>query len=222
MKFIKLHANALNMTGKKFGRLTGIGPIEIVRHGPKTTSVIWLFKCDCGNDRVAAAKLVASGNIKSCGCFKAETALANLPLPIHMQSASPEYDVWHTMKQRCGNPNATGYDRYGAKGIKVCDRWLNSFENFFADMGPRPAKGYTIDRWPNNDGNYEPENVRWATRKENQRNRKCTLIVTAFGRTGPLSSFVDDKAHYGRAFSRISVCGWPAEKAITAPLFTRG
>lgn len=85
------------------------------------------------------------------------------------KKASPTYNSWKNMKSRCLNPNAYGYYRYGGRGIKVCDRWLD-FRNFLADMGPRP-EGTTIDRYPNNDGNYEPGNCRWATSHEQHLNQ---------------------------------------------------
>ena len=89
----------------------------------------------------------------------------------------PEYIAWGNMKQRCFNKNFVSYHRYGGRGITVCERWLNSFENFISDMGFRPAKGYSIDRI-NNDGNYEPSNCRWATKTEQLLNRKCANQYT--------------------------------------------
>jgi len=88
-----------------------------------------------------------------------------------LANKSAEYHVWEGIKQRCLNPNRRGYEYWGGRGITICERWLD-FENFYADMGPRPGAGYSIDRYPDNDGNYEPGNCRWATASEQQRNTR--------------------------------------------------
>lgn len=120
------------------------------------------------------ARDLASGNTKSCGCLRRETtSLVGLAKKTHGMRDTPEYGVWANMKDRCYNPSSEDYKNYGGRGIKVCERWLNSFENFYEDMGEKPWSKllYSLDRI-NNDGNYEPSNCRWATVKQQVNNRR--------------------------------------------------
>lgn len=103
-----------------------------------------------------------------------------------------EYRAWSSMKTRCYNRNSPNYRYYGGRGISVCDRWLNSFQTFLRDVGNRPGPGYSLDRYPNNDGNYEPGNVRWATKREQQNNTRSTRLVTFNGKTQSLSRWADE------------------------------
>jgi hypothetical protein len=130
-------------------------------------------------------------------------------------SHTVEHNTWLEMRRRCEDPRRNSYPSHGARGIKVCERW-QSFENFFADMGPRPGDEFSIDRI-DNDGNYEPGNCRWATRYQQAFNTSRNLIVTAFGKTAPLGMFVDSKLQrslYKRAWKRITKYGWDAERAL--------
>jgi len=155
---------ALDLTGDRFGRLTAVSYSHSARKQRH-----WLCRCDCGGSHVAAAADLRSGNTRSCGCLQPEVVGRNNAK--HGLSHLPEYAVWKAMKHRCCNPHSSDYKRYGGRGIKVCDRWLNSFEAFLKDMGERPFADAQIDR-EDNDGDYEPGNCRWVDRVTNINNRR--------------------------------------------------
>lgn len=148
----------INLMGQKFGRLTVIEPTEKRKGG-----IVWKCVCDCGNKREVSAGILRSGRAISCGCWRRKRTVKHGCSRLGF--VTPEYRTWYSMKRRCLNSNNKFYKYYGGRGIIVCDRWLNSFENFLEDMGERPNPELSIDRI-NNDGNYEPNNCRWATQKE--------------------------------------------------------
>lgn len=130
---------------------------------------------------------------------------------------TPEHSSWTAMLKRCSDPNHAAFPRYGGRGISVCDRWL-LFENFLTDMGPRPSLQHSLDRYPNNDGNYEPGNVRWATKAEQGTNKHNNRLVTFNGETLPGSEW-ERRLGFGREliYQRMDR-GWSAERAITTPV----
>jgi hypothetical protein len=154
------------MKGKVFGRLTVL---------EKLPGGLIQCRCECGVVKAFHAGNVRSGRAKSCGCLNRE--LIGDRARSHGQSKTPEYRAWCLMWSRCTNPTVDRYPRYGGRGISVCERW-ESFENFIADMGPKPSRTHSIGRI-NNDGNYEPGNCKWETRHE-QANNTCTTVFIDF------------------------------------------
>lgn len=165
--------------GEKYNKLTAVN----FSHYDHRRKARWVWLCDCGNKTEAEAYNVKSGAVKSCGCHRIETNKNKATS--HGMVGTPIYDCWRNMVKRCNNPNATYYAEYGGRGITVCERWENSFENFYADMGDIP-EGLTIDRIDNDKG-YEPGNCRWATKTEQARNRRNTFYVDLDGKKVSLS-----------------------------------
>lgn len=153
-----------DLTGRRFGRLTVLARAANDSAG----RVVWSCRCDCGARHDVKALNLARGSTKSCGCYRREASAAKVTT--HGMTRSPTFNSWMSMRQRCTNPNDPAWRYYGGQGIKVCARW-GSFDNFLADMGERPD-GKTLDRWPDNAGNYEPGNCRWATAVEQNANRR--------------------------------------------------
>lgn len=175
-----------DLTGQRFGRLVVSGPQDRVGN----RFVGWRCRCDCGNETtVTTGELQRKQDsrrhgVRSCGCLQPESAIATHTK--HGLHRSPEYQAWSDMRQRCYNPNDGEFKRYGARGITVCDEWRESFEAFYAHVGPRPSPDHSIDRIAT-DGHYVPGNVRWSTRKEQQRNRRNTTFIEFRGERMPLT-----------------------------------
>lgn len=185
--------------GERFSRLVAVRPLDgVVRHN---RGHWWLLRCDCGNDREAPAYLLREGRVTSCGCLALEQARAQgLSNRTHGATKTLEYKSWCHVKDRCTNPRAKKFPSYGGRGIKVCERWLKSFEAFFADMGQRPSPQHSIDRI-NNDGNYEPGNCRWATKKEQSRNQRTSVFFEHDGQRKTLGEWAE---HFGVGISTAS------------------
>ncbi len=149
----------IDLTGKTFSRLT------VLRQAPYKTysrQAQWWCSCVCGKTIVAASYDLRRGHTTSCGCIKGL---------VHGLSYSLEYPIWQAMKDRCYNKNNSRYKDYGARGITVCDRWRDSFEAFYEDMGKRPNSELSLDRIDNDKG-YSPDNCRWATHSQQQLNKR--------------------------------------------------
>lgn len=191
------------IAGMKFGELTAVS-INVERSGRLT---FWNCECRCGGRHIAAAKDLISGNTKSCGCLSREKQ--------HGMVGSPEYESWTAMKTRCNNPNHSSYHRYGGRGISVCARWADDFTAFLADMGPRP-EGMCIERVDNN-GNYEPGNCRWATAKQQSRNKVTNRVVQIGGTRRTLAEWADVYGLNRTTLRHRLNKGWSALRAVTTP-----
>lgn len=215
--------NFIDRVGKRFGKLT---VIELVKRPDRPKAAFWKCKCDCGNETIAFVGHLTHNHTTSCGCHALQrTSESHWK---HGQAgngkkrrSTPEYRVWHKMKQRCYDVDSNGYENYGGRGIRVCKRWLDGFQNFFDDMGKRP-EGMSIERKDNN-GNYEPSNCCWATKKTQSNNRRNNIQIMFNGRTQNLKQWCDEfGVKYKMAHKRIKHYGWTPEKAFTTPISIPG
>lgn len=197
----------IDLTGKRFNRLFIVGRIY---PNNKNNNTMWKCRCDCGNYIIVCGSDIIRDHTKSCGCLKIEKAkLINMR---HGRSLSSIYEIWHSMIQRCNNPNNISYKHYGGRGIKVCKRWYK-FENFLNDMGERPDK-LTLDRINNNDGYYK-DNCRWVTQQEQRRNSRTNRYITINGITKCLIEWCEDRdIGYNKVRSRLDQHGWNIKEAL--------
>ncbi|KKM98992.1 hypothetical protein LCGC14_1152420 [marine sediment metagenome] len=205
----------IDLVGQKFGRLVVLQFID----KNKWRSSFWLCRCDCGKEKIILGDSLKNGDTKSCGCLNIEKLTKHGHCNKNGKS-SEIYAIWQSMIQRCTNPNHKAYYNYGGRGITVCKRWKNSFENFFKDMGESP-KGYSIDRIDNDD-NYCKSNCRWVTRKEQMRNTRRNRLITHKKKTQCLIEWAEEtKIPYPTLWQRIFKLGWSIEKALTIPVQKR-
>lgn len=177
--YITLAKHAKDITGQRFGRLVALGPV-VERKGGQ---IMWLCRCDCGNLTTIRSQGIRSGRTQSCGCFHRE--LVTRLGTTHGLTDNPLRTIWSDIIKRCTNPNATNYKNYGGRGISICDEWRHDFQAFFDHVTQLPhcgEKGYSIDRI-DNDGNYEPNNVRFATKYEQSHNSRRSTLITYNGET---------------------------------------
>ena len=170
-----------DLTGMRFGRLVVIFRSEDYVSPKGKTCVCWLCRCDCGNDIIVNGRNLRKGNTKSCGCLKSETTIKrNLT---HNLSKTRIYHIWQDLKKRCVNKNCKCFERYGGRGITICQEWLDDFMNFYNwAINNGYQKDLTIDRKDVN-GNYCPENCRWVTQKQQANNKRNNRYITYNNKT---------------------------------------
>jgi hypothetical protein len=180
------------------------------------------YLCSCGNKKFIIAQNVRSGNTKSCGCIikeilgKRNVEQKDIMLGSRKKvTHHVEYNAWHSMKSRCLNPSCRNYHRYGGRGIKVCEKWMYSFSDFFKDMGERPTELYSLDRVDNN-GDYCPENCRWATRQEQANNTSTNVLLELDGRSMTITEWGRETGINSSTIRyRVKKLGWSTKRALT-------
>ncbi len=209
-----------DLTGLRFGRLVVLG---LATKTPGNPNRRWGAQCDCGLLTVVFGMDLTSGRTLSCGCLRRDILKAHPPPLVHGQAKrlgkrpSSEYIAWSGIRARCLNINDKAYPQYGGRGIKICERW-SRFENFFADMGCRPSPQHSIDRYPDNNGNYEPSNCRWATPGQQARNRRSSRFLSFRGETLTLAAWTEKMSiPYGTLRRRLER-GWKTDRALTTPV----
>lgn len=181
--------------GQVFQRLTVIQRAPKKTYPSGETREAWTCRCECGKVLDVTGHCLLRGNTRSCGCLQKQTMTENLSHSLaHGEAAknreTPEYRTWLSMRRRCFDPTSDKYHLYGGRGISVDSRW-HSFAAFLEDMGRKPSPRHSIDRYPNNNGNYEPGNVRWATAIEQARNKRTNHLIDFHGKPTPLSQFAE-------------------------------
>ncbi len=203
--------------GSVFGRLTVISePFQIGKY--KEWRV--LCRCECVVEKTVMSRNLLKGLSRSCGCQKGSPGIPRIASRKHGHcsegASSNTYERWRHAKARCIDPKCDSYPEYGGRGIKMCDRWLHSFENFLSDMGECPD-GMSIDRFPDTNGNYEPGNCRWANPVQQANNRRSSRYIEAFGERLTIAEWSRKQGISHRAISNRLKNGWPTEKALTEP-----
>jgi hypothetical protein len=164
-----------NLLGQRFGKLQVTQCAGPVRLRKGSIRIMWVCLCDCGKEKLIGTEYLRLGTSRSCGCQRG-MRVAPAVDPTHRRSA--ERLAWTNMKRRCTNQKSPRFKDWGGRGITVCDRWAKSFEAFLLDVGPRPSAMHSIDRIEN-DKNYEPGNVRWATKSQQIANRRPIRKIPA-------------------------------------------
>jgi hypothetical protein len=195
-----------SLVGQRFDRLLVVARDES-RDGYGSGHRFWFCQCDCGTTKSVSQNGLRKGTTRSCGCKSVK----------HGLSGRIEFRAWTKMRARCECKTDAAYCIYGERGIKVCERWCQ-FENFLSDMGPRPSNKHSVDRI-DNDGDYEPLNCRWATKKDQARNRRNTRYAIIGGTRKPIIEWCDERGMpYRTVIARIDRSGWSVEDALKYPV----
>lgn len=207
-KSIALPACAKDLTGHPpFGRWTVLSYA-----GSRDGNAYWICQCDCGTTKEVCGGSLNRGDTRSCGCLQREQLLARSTT--HGKTRSPEYHSWNHMLRRCYNQRDWKYPQYGGRGIAVCERWQDSFEAFYEDMGDKPSAQHSIER-EDNDGNYEPGNCVWATPNQQARNRRSSRMLAFGGRTQCISDWAEELGMSRDTIRKRLNAGWSVERALT-------
>ena len=209
-KYITISPRTIDMTGQTFGRLTVLGPVERIRG----VGIKWLCRCNCGNVVAVLRTNLRKGRTVSCGCFNQDRKTK------HGMATTKLHGVWNAIIQRCNNPQDKAYSNYGERGISICSEWQRNFKSFHDHATRLPhygEKGRSLDRI-NNALDYQPGNVRWATRKEQQRNRRANRYLTHNGKTQCISAWAEEiDINVATLYRRLEM-GWSTEKTLTKPV----
>lgn len=202
----------INRVGSRFGRLV----VESLSRKNAKGQSFWNCRCDCGNTKEVFGGNLNSGNIKSCGCLRSE---GNNSKHGHSKNGkqSREYICWVSMKGRCLNPSNNRFHQYGGRGITVCQRWVDSFENFLSDMGPKPSPRHSINRIDNSKG-YSPENTVWSTEAEQQRNKRNSSTLSMNGITKCIAQWAEDLMVPSSVLYARKRLGWSDERILSQPV----
>ena len=197
----------IDLSRKVFGKLTVIRFASIHQNPGGSGRYFWHCQCECGNEVEVDGCCLRRGSAQHCGCVGAPTK--------HGLAEHYIYQLWLAIKQRCYNPKSKCFDRYGGRGITMCERWLESAANFYEDMGDRPTPQHTIERVDNDKG-YEPGNCVWATRAEQNENTSQTRLLTFNGETMSVGKWARKLGIRRKTITgRLDRLGWPVERALS-------
>ena len=194
--------------GMSFGKWQILSPHTVGKYGGVYK---WLCRCSCGKEKPVASCHLKNGASTGCGCDRRERFYKVITK--HGKVKTPEYSSWQNMKTRCYNKKIKEYKYYGGKGIRVCKRWIDSYENFYNDMGPKPDKTYSVDRIDLN-GDYSPDNCRWASRIQQANNKTNNRIIVMDGESHALAEWCRIKNKCQKKSSGLLCRGTPAEKVF--------
>lgn len=204
-------------------RLTILKTYRKEAHGSKRQYC--LCRCTCGTEKEICKSSIDNGLTRSCGCLHKEVQVATGATSnkthgdgSRRRGVAREYDAWRSMMKRCYDEKHPAYPSHGGRGITVCQEWRESYENFLANVGRKPTPSHTVDRYPDNNGNYEPGNVRWARPKEQARNRRDNVLVAFNGKTQCASAWDEELSLVQGTVSRRISLGWTVERALTTPV----
>lgn len=197
----------INLKGKRFGRL------RVLRQIPERRGrdVMWECRCRCGKTRIVYGVNLRAGRTTSCGCYHRERCRTR-----DGAAVTREYFAWRHMILRCHDTGNQAYRHYGGRGIRVCAKWRRSFKAFLKDVGPRPSDKHSIDRYPDNNGDYEPSNVRWATMKEQGRNRRTSRFIVIGGERRTIAEWAEISGLSWSTIHNRLLRGWQNSRLLVA------